>query len=370
MTTKQRILSNLAIPPGEYLQEVLEDMEMTQAELARRMNRPTQAINEIIKGHKAITPETAIQLANVTRVPDNIWLGLEEKYQLTKARQQEQEQLNTEINVISSDVYLSLANLNYVKDISGKGQENKRNRVRELRRFFGVASLSNIRNVQTYAAAFRVSQVGKISPYALAAWLRCGELEALELEMQQYSEKRLRKIIPELRRLTHEDSNPPFQTLQAKLAECGVAFVLVKHLPKTKAQGATFWLSPSKVVLQMTLRYKWADIFWFSFFHELGHILLHGKRQVFVDEIRGNVYHDAKAQQMEEEADDFARNTLIPPEPYRRFVEASDFSAQAIQMFAEDIGIALGIVVGRLQHDSYLDRNEGQNLRHQYELAS
>lgn len=372
MMTNASLHSDLAIPPGEYLQEVLDDLGMSQAELARRIDRPAQAVNEIIRGHKAITPETALQLSKVTRVSDNVWLGLEKEYQLVKALQKERKQLDDEIALVDAAVYRSLANLGYVKPLDGRGRDNRHDRVREMLRFFGVASLYNVPNVQTYQAAFRVSRAGNVSPYSLAAWLRCGELQAARINTPPFDAYKLRALVPELRQLTTDKASLPIRKLQACLADCGVAFVLVDHLPKTKAQGATFWVSPYKVVLQMTLRYNWADIFWFSFFHELGHILSHGKRHVFVDEVNRDVYHDVKAKQMEDEADNFARNTLIPPEPYKRFVLADDFSTEAIQAFAQDIDIAPGIIVGRLHYDGHLVHNQGNNLRqkYQYEVDS
>jgi HTH-type transcriptional regulator/antitoxin HigA len=87
MRNDEVLHSDLAIPPGEYLLEVAREHGITQAELARRMRRPAQAINEIVKGRKAITPETALQLEQVLDVPAHIWTGLQAEYQLTRARQ-------------------------------------------------------------------------------------------------------------------------------------------------------------------------------------------------------------------------------------------------------------------------------------------
>ncbi len=80
MATKQGLHSDLAIPPGEYLEEVLDELGMTKEELARRMGRPPSKLSAIYKGAKAITPETAMQLEKVVGVPAHIWLGLESEY--------------------------------------------------------------------------------------------------------------------------------------------------------------------------------------------------------------------------------------------------------------------------------------------------
>lgn len=82
-----RLESDLAIPQGELLEEELAERGMSQIELAQRMGRPRQKINEIIRGKRAITPETALQLEQVLGIPARLWLGLETDYRLTLARQ-------------------------------------------------------------------------------------------------------------------------------------------------------------------------------------------------------------------------------------------------------------------------------------------
>src|SRR5512135_3788036 len=101
MATKEQIHSDLPIPPGEYLAEVLDAKGMAQAELARRIGRPVQAVNEIIKGQKAIMPDTAIQLERALDVPAHIWTGLESRYQLVMARIEDKARLKRETAVAS-----------------------------------------------------------------------------------------------------------------------------------------------------------------------------------------------------------------------------------------------------------------------------
>jgi len=86
MVTKTKSYPDIAIPPGEYLAEEIEARGITQKELAKRMGRPLNPINEIIKGKKAITAETALQLESVMpEIPARFWLSLETDYQLTRA---------------------------------------------------------------------------------------------------------------------------------------------------------------------------------------------------------------------------------------------------------------------------------------------
>src|SRR5438132_9208793 len=141
-------------------------------------------------------------------------------------------------------------------------------RVRELLGFFGVASLRQVTRAE--AAAFRRSTKIKASPETLAAWLRQGEREGQRITTAVFSPDRLRKTLREIRALTMlgpETFQPRLTTL---LADSGVAVVVIPDLPRTGAQGATRWLGPDKALVQMSIRYSWDDIFWFSLFHELG----------------------------------------------------------------------------------------------------
>lgn len=359
MTIDRSLHSDLAIPPGEYLLEVLEDQEMSQADLARRMGRPVQAINEIVKGGKAVTPETALQLDQVTGVPAHIWTGLEEEYRLTRAKHKERGQLEREASLVDLNLYSALVKMGRVKKV-----RDKLEKVRELWRFFGVASLYNVPDIRTYSAAFRVSQAGDISSYAVAAWLRCGELEARDVMVQPYAEPKLKGYLAEFRTWTQAPPEVSIPKLRASLAECGVAFVVLPHLPKTRAHGATYWVSRDKVVVQMSVRGKWADIFWFSLFHELGHVLLHGKRKVFVED---GVRDDPAVRDSEAEANVFASERLIPHDAYQEFLRTGALSRERIERFAQEVGVAAGIVVGRLQHQGILKHHQFNGLRDRYD---
>ena len=139
-------------------------------------------------------------------------------------------------------------------------------------------------------------------------------------------------------------------TVQSICSASGVAVVFVPEIPGTSVWGATRWLSPARALMQLSLRYKTDDHLWFTFFHEAGHILLHGKRDLFVEE------DQQEKSNKETEANSFARDWLIPPPQYRAFCRRGSFSCAAVSRFAHEVGIAPGIVVGRLQHDGHLNR--------------
>lgn len=347
MAIDSTAMSNLPIPPGEYLAEVISELGMNQAELAQRMGRPVQAISEIMSGGKAIVPETALQLERVTNVPAHIWTGLESQYRLLLARHQDEKHIEGQVALVADFPYKDLAKLRCVGD-TRKAIE----RVRELCRFFGVDSLEQVRAVADYAPAFRAG-AGKASGNALAAWLRMATLQAMQIETEPFDRKQLQASIPELRKLTLVEPGVFQPALKKLLASLGIALVIQPHLPKTYVHGATYWLTPDKAVIVMTIRGKWADVFWFSFFHELAHVLKHGKRETFLEDGKPT----KERADLEAEADAFAGETLIPPAAYSDFIAEGDYSKTAISRFAASIEIDPGIVTGRLQHDRLLALN-------------
>jgi HTH-type transcriptional regulator/antitoxin HigA len=357
MKTNTYYNSDLAIPPGEYLQEVIDELGMSQTELAKRMGRPTQAINEIVRCEKAITPETAIQLEDVTGVPSPIWNGLEAEFRLILAKQREVQNLASETALVAQFPYTQIAKLGFLRKT-----RHAIEKVTELRRFFGVASLYNLETVDGYEPAFRQGKGGKASSYALIAWLRMAEIKARAVDCASFNANQLKFTLPPIRALTQKTPDFFLPVLNELLGKCGVAFILQPHLPKTYAHGATFFLG-EKAVLVMSIRGAWADVFWFSLFHEIGHILLHSKRQRFVE----NDALDPALQKQEDEADAFAQETLIPSKHWQAFVTKGEFSIQNIQGFADEMGIAPGIVTGFLRHHQYLPMsNHSHRVQYQW----
>lgn len=315
------------------------------------MRRPTPAINEMVHGRKEITAETAIQLERALGVPAHLWLGLEAEYRHTKARRDEDKRLARQVPLLERFPHAVMARLGWIP----RGRTGAE-RVSHLLNFFAVSSLDGVAHVE--AVAYRLSKTHRADPEALAAWLRKGEIEAQKIDTRPFESTHLRALLAELRTMTVLPSRHVLPRLTAALARCGVAFVLLPHLPKTHAHGATKWLTPEKALVIATTRGRWADMFWFSVFHELGHLLLHGRRATFVEWERG------KTDGQEEEADQFAAEQLIPRAHYDRFRALAPTPAR-IRAFARELGIAPGIVVGRLQHDGAIPYSSFNSLREQ-----
>jgi len=357
---KNEYTPDIVTPPGATLADKLEEIGMSQAELAKRTGRPTKTINEIIKGKAPITPETALQFERVLNIPARFWSNRERQYRQYLTRLKERERLASYTDWLKKFSIKAMAKLGWIVQYP-----NKIDQVAELLNFFGLASPEQWEPVWgKLEAAFRKTTAFESRHGDLAAWLRRGELKAQTIDCQPYDTKLFKELlVTKIRPLTQ---TPPdvFQTgLVTLCAEAGVAVTFVPQLPKAKVSGATRWLAPDKALIQLSLRYKTDDQFWFSFFHEAGHVLLHKKRDVFLENAE-------PSDKQEEEANTFAKNTLIPPDTYTAFLETiseGHISKEDVKAFAAELDIAPGIVVGRLQHDGYLPFTHLNGLKRKFE---
>ncbi len=342
------------VPPGEVLAELLEERGMTQAELARRAGLSKDHVSRIIRAVAPVTFDTALALERVLQLSASFWVGMENTYRELKQRAVQEDALSQTADIVRQFPYAELVKYGYVEAAAPVGKKAE-----QLLSFMGVASFEALGLQYPVTASLRVAASKRPSPYALAAWLRMGELAAATMATVAYDEQALRAVLPRLRELSRVADASFQHLLRDRLAQCGVALCLVPHLPRTYAHGATQWLRPDKAMIQLSLRGAYADVFWFTLCHEIGHLLLrHSKKKVYI-----TFEHPGEAPE-EHEANCFAQNALIPPEaladfrarPHRR-------SRQAILHFAADIGVAPGIVVGRLQHDGDLPRSHLNALR-------
>jgi len=316
---------------------------MSQAELARRMNRPVKTINEIVKGKAAITPETALQLERVLSISSSIWNNLETRYRAHLAQIEARRQIEHESDWVKAFPIQSMIRHGLMPNTSSRPEQSS-----QLLDFFEVSSPAGWANHwKSVATSFRQSVAFAASPEAVAVWLRWGEKDAADIECESFDAVKLAEALPKIRRLSRSDPSIFFEDLVEILRGCGVALVITLDIPGTRLSGATRWLSPTKVLVQLSLRHRRDDQFWFSLFHELGHVLRGSRRQAYLDLDSGTAAFDIE----EDEADRFARDTLISSTDYDRLRQAAVYSREYIRAEAARIGISPGIIVGRLQRD-------------------
>lgn len=356
-------LPDYVSPPGETLLETIEALGMPQAQLAERTGRSKKMINEIIKGKAPITPKMAIELERVTGVTTSFWNNRERNYREFIAKHEEQKYLKKHISWLNQIPVAAMIKLGWIDKSKDKVQ-----RLKNVLNFLGIASPAQWPSLEKglmKQVAFRKSRAYKADNRALICWFRKGEQEAKDIDCNPFDSSVFLKTLEKIRLLTVE---PPevFQNRLIRLcAGCGVAVVFIPALPKTRASGVTRWLSPEKALIQLSLRYKTDDHLWFSFFHEAGHILKHGKREIFID--GDDIGMD---EIKEDEANRFAADLLIPRKDYLEFIKNDQLTKVLIQRFSDELEIAPGIVVGRLQHEGLLPMSHCNDLKRRFEWAN
>lgn len=349
------------VPPGDTILDLIEEREMTQTDLARRLGVSAKHVNQVVKGSAPVSTELALGLEKVLGGSVSFWATREALYQARIAANAETQELESHLGWAQQFPIRELKD----RDLLPKGVRGA-DLVAHLLRFLGIA---HPRQWVDPTVAYRKTRAFDSDPHALAAWLRLGEIEASRIECEPYDHDRFLDALDAIRPLTRLDPDEWEPEVTRLCAGAGVAVVIVPHFSKARANGATRWLSPSKAVIQLSLRYKWEDIFWFSFFHEAGHVVLHRKKQVFVEPPKpqeGLEAADPATVRLEREADRFAARTLIPPRYERRLRQ---LRPSEIREFADQLGIAPAIVVGRMHHEKLLPYNQGRELRRQFEFA-
>lgn len=344
--------------PGETLQEILDTIGMTKAELADRIGKTPKTIGEIIKHGAPITPATAIELEKVLGTPASFWNNRERRYRESMARQEERKRLEKETVWLEGLPTREMIKAGWIK----KGKD-KIEQVDEVLRFFGVTSSKQWKILWfSSTAAFRKSRVFAGQPEACSVWLRKGELQAQEIVCEPFNKERFRLALEDIRSLTRKETEH-FETKTVKMcSDSGVAVVFIPPIKGAPVYGATRWLTPEKALIQLSLRGRYEDLLWFTFFHEAGHILLHGKKDVFIED------DDNKNEsEKEEQANRFAANFLIPSASWQRFISTGNYQrAAAVKEFATRLEISPAIVVGRLQHEGYTPYSHLNGLRRRF----
>jgi HTH-type transcriptional regulator / antitoxin HigA len=344
-------------PPGDTILDFLEEHGWTQAELAKRTGYTTKHISLLINGKAPITEDTALKLERVIGSTSHFWLTREVQYREVLARVAEKTTLSLVADWLKELPLKEMLKFGWIREFADKGEQ-----VAECLRFFGVASVELWR--EEYGkplAAFRCSNRYDKDDGSVAAWLRHGERSAATIKTEAYDKAAFKKALTELRALTKEPDPEVFvPQLVETCAKCGVAVVIEPSPKGCPVSGATLWLSPNKALLMLSLRHKTNDHFWFSFFHEAGHLLLHGKRLRFID-MEGSLSNE-----QEEAADGFAKDLLIPPLKAKKLQTVQN-SANAVSALADELGIAPGIVVGRMQKEHILPWTHLNKLKVRYE---
>lgn len=341
------------VVPGDTILELLEVNSMSQIDLAAKTGINKKTINEIINGKAPITVSTALKLEYVFNIPASFWNNLESNYRESLERKKDLDSIKSDEKYLKDIPYTEMAkrNWDFIEDT-----RNSVLKVVNLRKFFSVASLSFDTELKR-KLVFRKSNNDNFSFESLYCWLRYGEIQTNKCNISKFDISLLKKNVKEIRKLVSEPFLKQYEVIKKLLAECGVSLVFEPHLPHTYVNGVSYKVSYDKAIIMLSDRGKRDDILWFTLFHEIAHLIKHSKKDVFVD-LEGEEKNN-----IEKEADEFAKNILIPNDLYNNFVmNNKTLSDKIIKKFAKDNNVSCGIVIGRLQNDKIIKWNEFNKL--------
>lgn len=329
-------------PPGEFIREELDARGWTQLDLAEILGRPMALVNEVIAGKRGITPETAKGLANAFGTSAGYWLNLQTAYQVSQAD-------NNDSGVVQrAQIYAKAP----VRDMIRRGWIEQSNNPEVLEQrvldFFGIESLQDDPPFWQHAAR-KATSYSEITP-AQAAWLSRAKQLAGAVSASTYSAKSARSLAGSLGELLGEAEQ--VRHVPRLLAEAGVRLMVVEALPRTRIDGACFWMDAQSPVIALSMRYDRIDAFWFTLMHELGHVL-HKDGFAANEPLDVDLFgeHPETLPDFEIAANKFAVETLIPQDRLEDFITRVSplYAKKRIRAFANLLDIHPGIVVGQLQ---------------------
>lgn len=330
--------------PAVTLNEKLEEMGMNRKDFALRTGKPEKTIIAVLNEESSLTPEMAILFEKVTQIPADFWINKQARYnEFIASKKQKKAIAETELWA-KEFPYAEMAKFNWVKP-TRKAEEKTRN----MLSYFGVAShtaweklyMESELKVAAYTSLKHTHE-----PHAVSAWLRQGELQAKKIAVPVFDSKKLKGNIPAMRKLMVEQPLNFFEQLKQLCFEAGVILLFTPKLPKVPLSGSTRWINDTPLI-QLTARYKQNDRFWFTFFHELGHVILHGKKNISLE----NIDFAATDAEKEQEAHDFAvKHTFSKKQEEKLLIEhPHSITADDIVNYAHEFNTHPAMIIGRLQ---------------------
>lgn len=353
MPTKNNYTPPIVFHPGETLAEKLDEMGMGPKEFALRTGKPEKTIIAVLNGKSSITPDMAVQFENVTKIPANFWMNHQRSYDEFIARGKRQAVIEQAIKWVRKFPITEMTKKGWLPQ-----EATIQEKARVMLAFFGFSNHTAWEDYyfkQQLKVGFRISLAHTKEPHAISAWLRKGELQALDLTASDYSERNFKNALPALKSIMAEHPDNFFKQLQDICLQAGVKVVHTPALPKAPICGSTRWLNDTPLI-QLTGRYKRNDSFWFTFFHEAGHIILHGKKDIFLEKVE---YSD-KDMAKENQADEFAESWTLSAEEESEILENVPLNEDDIRTYAKRFITHPAIIIGRLQHKGLIPYSLGR----------
>ena len=323
------------IHPGEFIKDSLEAMEMTSKEFSMRTGISERTLSAVLNGNGNITFDIAFKLASFFDNSITFWTNLQTQYDMYLKSQIIQDDLQSDYKLFKQ-IKNYLLEHGYINE-----SDSKDDAIYKTRKLVGVNKLSLLTEKDSFVCLKEQHIQKENDPFVQNFWIALALNEARKMNGIPYDKKKLKSYIPEIRNMTVLPPNDFYPRLKDILIECGVSFVLLPHLSKSNIYGATKWFSDENVMLAVSNRSEKADLFWFTLFHEIAHLLMEHKRETLIS---FNGAHD-------EEADRLASEMLIRKQDWDEFIQKGIFTVASIKQFAKRINILPCVVLGRLQKE-------------------
>ena len=359
---KEEYKNIIAFHPGYYLTDIIEELEMTQDEFAKRLGTTGKTVSLLLNGQTPLTNDLAMKISAMLGISIETLLNLQRTYDEKKIEIDQAKALDEQIEVVDTIDYSYFVKNRLLPDVKSKIEK-----VKNLCSFLKVSDLQILKR-RDLLASFRTTVTSVTDKNVINAnvWLQTAFNKGIAMQVAPFDEKKLKAHIKEIRSMTLQEPSEFLPRLCEIFNECGVAFVLLPALKNCGINGVVKWYD-DKVVLALNDRFKYADAFWFSLFHEIKHVFQKKKTKVIIN---CNGDFSELDQEFEDEADDYATDTLIPKDAYHSFFDDKGryISRSDVQRFAKYMGIHPGIVVGRLQHDKRIAHSSMTDMRQQYTI--
>lgn len=352
---KNEYLPESVSHPGFTLAEKLKELGMGNKEFSVRVNKPEKTITAITKGDSSITADMAVNFEEVLKIPASFWLSRQRRFDEYKARVKRSEEIENAIEWAKGFPYATMANLGWVQ----KTRKIKE-KIVALFDFFGVSdhkAWTSYYYDQELKVSFRISLAYTNEAMAVSAWLREGERKAKEMTSNPFNAKLLKESLPEIKTIMAEHPDNFFERLKEICDKAGVIVLYTPCLPKAAIHGSARWIGDTPLI-QLSARYKTNDRFWFTFFHEIGHILLHGKKYISIE----NIDYTDQDLDKEKEADDFAVKWTFSEEEEKEVIHSAPLSSDDLLNFAKKFNTHPALIIGRFYKKQLLHYSIGREF--------
>lgn len=346
----------IAFHPGSYVEDIIDDLNISQKEFAERLGVSAKTISKIVNAEESISKDTANKLAKLTGVSLETWINLQNAFDLKMIEIENQR--NEDEKAICQMIDFSYFKANGFLERKTYSLTEKISELRQLLHVSNLTYLSQFNQAVSYRNTRGFDEKSVINSNIMLELATHFAKDATENKLNR---KELEKLLPEFRSMTLQDPEVFYPVLKEKLLDCGVVLLGLPKLKNASLNGATKRFKNGSALLLMTDKQKYSDIFWFSLFHELGHIIN--------NDFFSNYSDEEEYRKKEEEADAFAKEWLIDSQSYATFVLMNQFDRQAIVDFAKQIGIHPSIVLGRLQKEHIVDYRQFHDLKLKYSIV-